>query len=60
MAKKRKRDAASRKQDTEGRLTFRIDPVLKKTLETLAAAEGRSLSNYVHWILERHAGGRGA
>ena len=40
MAKKRKRDAASRKRDTEGRLTFRIDPVLKKTLETHAAGRG--------------------
>jgi len=36
-------------------LSFRIRPSLKKDLEELAEANGRSLSNYLVWVLKAHA-----
>lgn len=59
-AKSGKRDAKSRKEDTEGRVTFRIDPEIKKKLETYAAADDRSLSSYIHRVLVDHVRTRGA
>jgi len=37
--------------------TLRIPPELRRTLEVQAAADGRSLANYVTLILSRHVAG---
>ena len=40
----------------EGRIGLRLPADLLATLEKLAEAEGRSLSNYIRWNLEQLAG----
>ena len=35
-------------------LSFKVDPRLKKAIESLAVKENRSLSNYVITLLMRH------
>ncbi len=40
-------------------LSFKVDPELKKALETLADQENRSLSNYVITTLKHHIAEKG-
>ena len=40
-------------------LSFKVDPRLKKALETLAHKENRSLSNYVITLLMKHLDEKG-
>jgi len=40
-------------------LSFKVDPRLKKALETLARKENRSLSNYVITLLMKHLDEKG-
>jgi predicted transcriptional regulator len=44
-----------RREKLSTSITFRIAPDLKARLEQMAEADGRSLSNYLAWLLERHA-----
>jgi predicted HicB family RNase H-like nuclease len=44
-----------RKEKLSTSITFRIAPNLKARLEQMAESDGRSLSNYLAWLLERHA-----
>lgn len=40
-------------------LSFKVDPRLKKVIQTLADKENRSLSNYVVTVLIKHLEERG-
>jgi predicted HicB family RNase H-like nuclease len=49
-----KKQIDNRTTDAEGRVTFRIDPELRKRLDLLAEQDGRSLSSYIHRVLAAH------
>lgn len=42
----------------EGRIALRLPVDLLATLEKLAKAEGRSLSNFIRWTLQRGVAGK--
>jgi predicted DNA-binding protein len=46
---------AAKKEQKTAMVAIRLKPSVKRTLEKLAAAEGRSVANYVERLIERAA-----